>query len=52
LIAADDRTIEPQLQRRFAERLPGVRCVEVEGGHNCMITRPRQVATALASFRS
>ena len=47
IVAADDRTIEPEVARRFAERLPGCRRAEVPGGHDCMITRPVEVAAAL-----
>jgi pimeloyl-ACP methyl ester carboxylesterase len=47
VVATDDRTIEPSLQRMLAERLPGARLAEVDGGHSCMITRPEEVAAAL-----
>jgi pimeloyl-ACP methyl ester carboxylesterase len=47
VVAGHDRTIEPALARRFADRLPGCRRAEVPGGHDCMITRPVEVATAL-----
>jgi pimeloyl-ACP methyl ester carboxylesterase len=45
--ATQDRTIEPQLAARFAERLPGCRRADVDAGHDCMITRPDAVAAAL-----
>lgn len=47
IVARDDRTIEPDVARRFADRLPDCRRAEVPGGHNCMITRPVEVAAAL-----
>ena len=47
VIATDDRTIEPQIQRGFAERLPGAILAEVVAGHDCMVTRPDEVAAAL-----
>ena len=47
ITAADDRTIEPHVAAAFAERLPGCLRAEVPGGHDCMITRPAQVAAAL-----
>lgn len=50
IVAGDDRTIEPAVARRFAERLPGCRRAEVPGGHDCMITRPAEVATALEAM--
>lgn len=47
LVAMEDRTIEPNVARSFAARLPGCRVLEVPGGHDCMITRPQEVAEAL-----
>ncbi len=50
VIAADDRTIEPHIAARFAARLPGADVREVPGGHDCMVTRPAEVAAVLASW--
>lgn len=50
VVAADDRTIEPPVARGFAERLQGCRRAEVPGGHDCMVTRPAEVAAALESM--
>jgi pimeloyl-ACP methyl ester carboxylesterase len=47
VIATDDRTIEPHIQREFAARLPGAALAEVAAGHDCMVTRPHEVAAAL-----
>lgn len=52
VVAADDRTIEPEVARRFADRLPGCRRAEVPGSHDCMITRPAEVAAALIEMAS
>jgi len=45
--ATEDRTIEPHVAARFAARLPGASVSRVPGGHDCMITRPVEVADAL-----
>ena len=50
VVAADDRIIEPPVAWGFADRLPGCRRAEVPGGHDCMITRPDEVAAALQSM--
>jgi pimeloyl-ACP methyl ester carboxylesterase len=47
VVTADDRTVEPPVQRGFAARLPGARITEIAGGHDAMITRPGAVAAAL-----
>jgi pimeloyl-ACP methyl ester carboxylesterase len=49
VVTTEDRTVEPHVQRGFVERLPGVRVAEVAGGHDAMITRPRDVAAALVA---
>ncbi|HUJ63928.1 MAG TPA: alpha/beta hydrolase [Acidimicrobiales bacterium] len=48
VIAAEDRTIEPAVQARLADRLPNSRRSEVRAGHDCMIVRPTEVAGALS----
>ncbi len=50
LAAAEDRTIEAPVSARFAARLPGATVGSVPGGHDCMITRPAEVAAALAAL--
>jgi pimeloyl-ACP methyl ester carboxylesterase len=50
IVAEDDRTIEPATATRFAERLPRCRVDRVPGGHDCMITRPGEVAAALLAM--
>jgi pimeloyl-ACP methyl ester carboxylesterase len=49
VVTTDDRTVEPHVQRRFVERLPGARVAEVAGGHDAMITRPADVAAAIVA---
>ena len=49
VVATDDRTVEPHVQRDLAGRLPGAALAEVPGGHDCMITRPDEVAAALVA---
>jgi len=50
VIATDDRTIEPDVAARFARRLPGADVREIPGGHDCMITRPADVAAVLGRW--
>jgi pimeloyl-ACP methyl ester carboxylesterase len=47
VMATDDRAIEPEVQKRMADRLPRSRRSSVAAGHDCMIVRPSEVATAL-----
>jgi pimeloyl-ACP methyl ester carboxylesterase len=47
IVAGHDRTIEPAVGWGFADLLPACRRAEVPGGHDCMITKPIEVATAL-----
>ncbi len=47
VFASEDRTIEPAIQHRMADRLPGARRAEIAAGHDAMITRPIDVARAL-----
>ena len=47
IVATEDRTIEPAVQRRMADRLPGAARACVSAGHDAMITRPVEVALAL-----
>jgi pimeloyl-ACP methyl ester carboxylesterase len=49
VVALQDRTIEPHIARRFADRLPGCRRAEVDAGHDCMITQPAATAAAIAA---
>ncbi len=50
ITAADDRTVEGPVSARFASRLPGCKQARVPGGHDCMITRPDEVAAALLTM--
>src|SRR5205814_2090915 len=50
ITAADDRTIEPHVSATLAARLPGARLAEVPGGHDCMITQPEAVTSALLAM--
>jgi pimeloyl-ACP methyl ester carboxylesterase len=50
IVAEDDRTIEPAVAAGFADRLPGCMRTAVPGGHDCMITRPNEVAAALSGM--
>jgi pimeloyl-ACP methyl ester carboxylesterase len=47
VVATNDQTIPPDLQLRLADRLPQARKSEVPACHDCMITRPAEVARAL-----
>jgi pimeloyl-ACP methyl ester carboxylesterase len=47
VVATQDRTIDPQLQEKFAQRLPGCRLARVDAGHGCMITQPGATARAI-----
>ena len=46
VVALDDQVILPEVARRFAERL-GVEPLEIAGSHDCMVSRPAEVAEAL-----
>jgi len=50
VIATEDRTIEPDVAARFARRLPGADVREIPGGHDCMVTRPAEVAAVLGGW--
>ncbi|HEV8298929.1 MAG TPA: alpha/beta hydrolase [Acidimicrobiales bacterium] len=52
VVATDDRTIEPHIAARFADRLPGCHRADVPGGHDCMITQPDAVTAALIAVTS
>lgn len=52
VFAADDRTVEPHVQRELAARLPGCRTATVPGGHDCMVTQPAATADALVAVTS
>lgn len=49
VVATEDRTIEPVVQERMAGRLMGCGRLAVRSGHDCMISRPGEVAEALAA---
>ena len=50
VVCTGDRIIDPDWQRREARDRLGVEPVEVESGHNPMVSRPRQLAEILASL--
>lgn len=47
VVATEDRTIIPDAQERMAGRLPGTRRSAIEACHDCMVTRPDEVARIL-----
>jgi len=52
ILTLDDRTILPEVQRKFPGRLSGCQYAEVPGGHDCMITQPEAVADTLEAMGS
>lgn len=52
VVATEDRTIEPPVQERMAGRLPNSRRSVVPAGHDCMVTRPGEVAGSLSQAAS
>lgn len=50
VVATRDRIIEPEVAERFASRLPGCARATVDAGHDCMITRPDEVADVLVTL--
>jgi len=49
ILGLKDKSLPPELTRRFAERL-GVTPVEIEAGHDMMVSRPGEVAKILLSL--
>jgi pimeloyl-ACP methyl ester carboxylesterase len=47
VVATEDLLVPPGLARTFADRLPGVAMAEVAAGHDLMLSRPEESATAL-----
>lgn len=47
VFTTEDRTIERDVQSRMCDRLPNASHAEVRAGHDAMITRPVEVASAL-----
>jgi pimeloyl-ACP methyl ester carboxylesterase len=47
VVATEDLLVPPALAHTFARRLPGVSVAEVAAGHDLMLTRPEESATAL-----
>jgi pimeloyl-ACP methyl ester carboxylesterase len=47
VVATDDLLVPPGLARTFADRLPGAIVAEVPAGHDLMVSRPDESATAL-----
>ncbi len=50
IVATLDRAIEPHIARGFMDRLPGCRKAEIEAAHQCMNTRPRELAEILVGM--
>jgi pimeloyl-ACP methyl ester carboxylesterase len=46
ILGLRDKALPPELTRGFAERL-GVRPIELDAGHDMMVSRPQEVAEAL-----
>ena len=46
VVARNDRIIDPDLERRMAEKI-GARTVDVDAGHVAMLSRPEQVAAVI-----
>ena len=46
ILGLKDKSLPPELTRRFAERL-GVEPVEIDAGHDLMVSRPGEVAKVL-----
>jgi pimeloyl-ACP methyl ester carboxylesterase len=44
-----DKSLPPELTRGFAERL-GVKPIEIDAGHDMMISRPEEVAEVLLNM--
>ncbi len=49
VFTSEDRTIEPDVQRKMCARLPGAGQATVVAGHDAMITRPLETAAAIES---
>jgi pimeloyl-ACP methyl ester carboxylesterase len=49
ILGLKDKSLPPELTRRFAERL-GVKPVEIDAGHDLMVSRPVEVAKVLLSI--
>lgn len=47
VVATEDRTIEPHIQRGFQAKLPGCRPAAIAAGHQCMNTRAQELAEIL-----
>jgi pimeloyl-ACP methyl ester carboxylesterase len=50
IVATLDRAIEPHIARGFMELLPGCRRAEIEAAHQCMNSRPRELAEILVAM--
>jgi pimeloyl-ACP methyl ester carboxylesterase len=47
ILATRDCAVPPDSARRFVRRLPGARALEIDAGHDCMISRPEETARLL-----
>jgi pimeloyl-ACP methyl ester carboxylesterase len=50
VVATDDHTVELHVQEGFVRRLPGAQRAEIAAGHQCMTTRPVELAQILATL--
>jgi pimeloyl-ACP methyl ester carboxylesterase len=50
IVATEDRAIEPHIAESFAAKLPGCRRAAIASGHQCMVTRPRELADILSAM--
>ena len=50
VVLTQDRVAPPQLQRRMAQRIPGVEIIELESDHQPMLHRPRELAQLLLRY--
>jgi pimeloyl-ACP methyl ester carboxylesterase len=50
IVCGDDRIIPPDWQRRVARERLGVEPIELAAGHNPMVSRPAELAAALAGL--
>jgi pimeloyl-ACP methyl ester carboxylesterase len=50
VVLTQDKILPPDLQRRIAQRVPGVDLVQLESCHQVMLYKPRELADVLLGF--
>ena len=50
VVLTQDKILPPDLQRRIAQRVPGVELVQLESCHQVMLYKPRELADVLLGF--